>query len=459
MNKKYRIEKDPLGEKRVPEDAYYGVQTQRAKENFPISGITLHPFMIEATVLIKLAAAETNMELGGLKPEIARAIVQAAREVLKGKITGQFVVDVYQAGAGTSHNMNVNEVLANRAIEILGQKRGDYTVVHPNDHVNMGQSTNDVFPTAMKLATLKAIEDLYPIGVIFSKALKLKGKDFSSILKAGRTHLQDAVPMRLGSELHAYGRAVEDDFKRLRQATNELRFLGIGATAVGTGTNTLPGYRETMVKKLSAFTGFDLRPKTDLFEATQNMNVFASIASQLKLIALNVNRIANDLRLLSSGPRTGLAEITLPAVQPGSSIMPGKVNPVIAEMMNMVCFQVIGNEATVAMAVQAGQLELNVMMPVIIHNILAAVEILKNGLFIFTERCIKGITANAERCRHYLEMSTALATLLNPYIGYERAAAIAREAFAKNVPIKDLVKEKGLLKDEELEKIFSSVPA
>ncbi|MDO9463103.1 MAG: aspartate ammonia-lyase, partial [Deltaproteobacteria bacterium] len=396
MDKKYRIEKDPLGEKMIPEDAYYGVQTQRAIENFPISGLTMHPLMAEATVMIKLAAAKTNVALGGLKAEIGEAIIQAAHEALEGKITGQFVVDVYQAGAGTSHNMNVNEVLANRAIEILGKKRGDYTVVHPNDHVNMGQSTNDVFPTAMRLATLKALEGLYHAGMYLARVLKDKGEEFYPIIKAGRTHLQDAVPMRLGHEFRAYGQAVEDDFDRLRHAAKELEYLGIGATAVGAGTNTLPGYREMVIERLSTLSGFDLKSKRDLFEATQNMNVFASIAAQLKLVALNISRIANDLRLLSSGPRTGLAEIALPAVQPGSSIMAGKINPVMAEMINMVCFQVIGNETTVAMAAQAGQLELNVMMPVIIHNILASIQILQNALSIFTERCVRGITANPE---------------------------------------------------------------
>ncbi|MFZ5993700.1 MAG: aspartate ammonia-lyase [Thermodesulfobacteriota bacterium] len=459
MDKRYRIERDPLGEKMIPEDAYYGVQTRRAIENFPISGLTMHPLMAEAFVMIKAAAAETNVALGGLKAEIGEAIIRAAHEALEGKITGQFVVDVYQAGAGTSYNMNINEVLANRSLEILGKKRGDYTVVHPNDHVNMGQSTNDVFPTAMRLAALKAVAGLYPVGMNLGQALKDKGEEFYPIIKAGRTHLQDAVPMRLGHEFRAYGQAVEDDFERLRQAAKELEYVGIGATAVGAGTNTLPGYREMVIEKLSSLTRFDLKPKKDLFEATQNMNVFASIASQLKLVALDVGRIANDLRLLSSGPRTGLAEIALPAVQPGSSIMAGKINPVMAEMMNMVCFQVIGNETTVAMAAQAGQLELNVMMPVIIHNILTSIQILQNALSIFTERCVQGIIANPETCRRYAEMSTALATLLNSYIGYERAAALAKEAFARDMPIKDLAREKGILTDEEIEKIFSSAPA
>ncbi|MFH1148254.1 MAG: aspartate ammonia-lyase [Pseudomonadota bacterium] len=449
----YRMERDSLGEKAVPAEAYYGVQTQRALENFPVSGLTMHPFLIEATVLIKSAAAEINMALGGLKPEIGEAIIQAAGEALNGGMQGQFVVDVYQAGAGTSHNMNVNEVLANRAIELLGGEKGNYRIVHPNDHVNMGQSTNDVFPTAMRLAALKSLHELHSAGKRLYGALREKGEEFYPVLKSGRTHLQDALPIRLGQEFMAYARALEDDFERIHSASSELNYIGIGGTAIGSGANTLPGYRKMMVERLSELTGADLKPKENLFEATQNMNVFASIAAHLKLIALSVGRIANDLRLLGSGPRTGLAEIVLPPVQPGSSIMAGKVNPVIPEMVNMVCFQVIGNEAAVAAAVQSGQLELNVMMPVIAHNLLVSMHILTTSLSIFSERCVKGITVNAERCRNYMEMSTALGTLLNPLIGYQEAADLAGEALKRNMKIKDVVQERGILSEDEFEKL------
>lgn len=448
------MERDSLGEKAVPAEAYYGVQTQRAVENFPISGMIMHPGLIEATIMIKLAAAEINTALGGLEPEIGGAIVRAAKEALNGEMQGQFPVDVYQAGAGTSHNMNVNEVLANRAIEILGGKRGNYKTVHPNDHVNMGQSTNDVFPTAMRLATLRSLNQLYSVGRRSCEIFREKGDEFYPFLKSGRTHLQDALPIRLGQEFRAYAAALEGDFERLCSASQELKHIGIGGTAVGSGANSLPGYREMMIKRLSELMGSDLKPKKDLFEAMQNMNVFASIASHLKLIALSLVRIANDLRLLGSGPHTGLAEIALPPVQPGSSIMAGKINPAIPEMVNMVCFQIIGNETTVAWAVQAGQLELNVMMPVIAHNLLASIDILTNSLSIFSDRCVKGITVNAERCRNYMESSTALSTLLNPLIGYQEASDLAKEASKRNVKIKDLVRDRGILSEEEFQKLI-----
>ncbi|MBI2876781.1 MAG: aspartate ammonia-lyase [Candidatus Tectomicrobia bacterium] len=450
-----RIERDTLGERAVPEEAYYGIQTSRALENFPISGLKPHPRFVEATVLIKKAAAEANMVLGMLAPRIGEAIVQAADEVLAGQLRDQFVVDVFQAGAGTSHNMNINEVLANRAIEILGGKKGDYSAVHPNDHVNMGQSTNDLFPTAMRLASLFLLHELLPSLMALQEAFRRKAREFAPILKSGRTHLQDAVPLTLGQEFGAYAQTLGRAHRRIEGAGESMKELGIGGNAVGTGLNTPPGYREEVVARLRAYTGLDLRGAEDLVETTSNLTPFAELSGSLKLLALDLIRIANDLRLLSSGPRTGLAEIELPAVQPGSSMMPGKVNPVLAEALDMVAFQVIGNDLTLSMACQAGQLELNVMMPVMIYNLLQSLEILKNGLRVFRERCIEGIRANPERCRRYMEESLGLATVLNPLIGYEAAARVAKRAQASGKSLREVVLEEGLLSPEELDRILS----
>jgi len=451
-----RTERDSLGELELPADVYYGIQTARAIENFPISGWKPYPSLVTATVQIKKAAARVNSSLGVLKPHIATAIETAADEVLGGNLRDQFVVDPFQAGAGTSHNMNANEVLANRATELLGGEKGDYSVVHPNDHVNMGQSTNDVFPTAMRLAALELTGDLTRTLEQLSSAFRKKATEFDHIVKSGRTHLQDAVPIRLGQEFGAYATAVEKNRSRTAAAADELREVGLGGTAVGTGLNAVPGYRARVVEELSLITGQPLRATGDYFEAMQSMSAFVGLSGALRTLATDMIRIANDLRLLSSGPNTGLAEINLPAVQPGSSIMPGKVNPVIAEMTDMVCFQVMGNDLVIATAAQAGQLELNTMMPVIAFNLLMSLTILNNALMVLRERCIEGITANEERCRWYVEHSVSLVTALNPKIGYARAAEIAKRAMAKGKTIRETIQEEGLLTNEELTEVMDT---
>ena len=449
-----RIEKDPLGEKAVPSDALYGVQTLRAAENFPISGLRPLPAFVDAVVWIKRSAALTHKETGRLEAKLADAIVQAADEVLSGKHRDQFIVDVYQAGAGTSHNMNCNEVLANRANEILGQPRGSYSPVHPNDHVNMAQSTNDVIPTAMRLATLATLSGLLGSLDALGDALLEKGHQFDGVIKSGRTHLQDATPIRLGQEFAAYGRTVLRHREKLAQAADWLRSLGIGGTAVGTGLNAEPEYPGLMVKHLRAVTGLDLKVGEDRVQLMQSMGDIATFSGALRAWALDLNKIANDIRLLASGPRTGLAEILLPAVQPGSSIMPGKVNPSIAEMVNQVCFQVLGLDTTVAMAAEAGQLELNVMMPVMTHNVVFAMTLLTNAVHVFADRCIRGIEADEAQCAHWLERSPALVTALAPKLGYAESAKLAKEAVASGLTVKELVVKKGLLKGKELEEVL-----
>ncbi len=454
MDKKFRLEQDALGELQVPAQAYYGIQTQRARENFPISGQVAKPVFIWATVAIKKAAALTNMELGLLDEQIGMVIVRAAGEVLAGKLMDQFVVDVFQAGAGTSHNMNTNEVLANRALELLGDKRGNYSRVHPNDHVNMAQSTNDVFPTAMRIAVLKSYPVLIEALGQLEHVLNKKTDEFKSILKSGRTHLQDAVPLTLGQEFGGYAQVVAQAGQRLAQAAERLKVLGLGGTAVGTGLNAHPRYRELVFQNLCEITKLDVQPAANLFHLMQSMADMVSFSAELKNMALELTKICNDLRLLSSGPRTGLGEIKLPAVQPGSSIMPGKVNPVMAEMLNMVCFQVIGHDLTVSLASQAGQLELNVMMPVIIYNLLNSVDILTNGIQSFVKRCLTGISADKERCREYMQQSVGLATVFCPYIGYQKAAALAHESEQTGKNIYELALEKGILAEDKLKEIL-----
>jgi aspartate ammonia-lyase len=449
-----RIERDPMGEMPVPVWALYGIQTERARQNFPISGLRPMPAFVDAMVWIKKAAALTHKETGRLEAHLADAIVQAADEVLSGMHRDQFVVDPYQAGAGTSHNMNTNEVLANRANEILGGKRGEYRPVHPNDHVNMAQSTNDTIPTAIRLAVLATLPRLDQAMERLARAFLQKGRQFDHIVKAGRTHLQDATPIRLGQEFRAYGLTLERNRARLQGAADGLRDLGIGGTAVGTGLNAEPEYPVLMVKYLSAITGLELRVGEDRVQLMQSLGDAAAFSGALRTYALDLNKIANDIRLLASGPRTGLNEIILPAVQPGSSMMPGKVNPSIAEMVNMVCYQVLGNDLTVAMASEAGQLELNVMMPVIAHNLLYAMEILANATRVFAERCIEGIQANEEQCSYWLERSPALVTALAPKIGYAEAANLAKEALARNVTVRELIREKGILDQEELDEVL-----
>ncbi len=450
----FRTEHDSLGEILVPAKVLWGAQTQRALENFPVSGLKPSPDLVWATVLVKKAAAKVNAGLGLLQPRLARAIQDAADEVLEGKHRDQFVVDPFQAGAGTSHHMNVNEVLANRANEILGGRRGRYSPVHPNDHVNYGQSTNDVFPTAMRLAALRAWSRLKPVLVELTQALLRKAREFDEVVTSARTHLQDAVPIRLGQQFGSYASAVATSLDRIETAAARLQELGIGGTAAGTGLNTHPEYRKRVVEELSRQTGWPLKPASDLFWAMSSMAPFVDFSSALRELALELTRIANDLRLLSSGPTTGLSEIHLPAVQPGSSIMPGKVNPVMAEMLNMVCYQVIGNDAAVALAAQAGQLQLNVLMPVIIFNLLTSLTLLTNGLRVFRQKLVEGITADRERCRLYFERSLGLATVLNQIVGYEAAAALVRDALAEGKSVLALVVERGILSEDEVKGIF-----
>jgi aspartate ammonia-lyase len=450
----FRRERDSLGEMDVPSEAYYGIQTQRAMENFPVIGQRAHPLFVRAYVMIKRAAAMTHLDLGRLDEVRSKAIGAACDEILAGKMADQFVVDVFQAGAGTSLNMNVNEVVANRALEILGKPRGEYSFLSPNDHVNMAQSTNDTFPTAMHLATLMLLRQLMPPLKRLERALLQKGKQFHGVIKSGRTHLQDAVPIRLGDEFRAYGQAIGRAISQIDETARDLEELAIGGTAVGTGLNASPGYRKGMLRRLREITGFNLREASDLREAMQSRLAISGLSGALRNLALELIRMANDLRLLSSGPTTGLAEIHLPAVQPGSSIMPGKVNPVMLECLNMIAFQVVGNDLTIAMAVQAGQMELNVMMPVMIHNLLESMEIMKNFLPVLVARCVEGITVNQDRCRAYLEKNPALATTLSPRIGYLQAAEVAKESLERGVSIRDLVREKGLLADGEIDAIL-----
>ena len=449
-----RKEKDSLGFVEVPAGAYYGAQTARAVENYPISGMRAYPALIRAVGMVKQAAAEANKALGLVSAERADAIVAAAKEVVEGKWDVEFVVDVFQAGAGVSFHMNANEVIANRANELLGVPLGTYARVHPNDHVNYGQSTNDVFPTAMRLAVLLALDGLHPVMDRLAQSFAAKGREFDAVLKAGRTHMQDAVPIRLGQEFAAYGVAIAKGRAAVARAAEGLRELGLGGSAVGTGINTHPEYRKLAVANLARISGQKLTPAEDLRWAMQSNACMGEVSAALRGVALEVIRISNDLRLLQSGPNTGLGEITLPALQPGSSIMPGKINPVMAELAAMVSFQVIGNDTAVAYAVQAGQLELNVMMPAMAYNVLQSVAILTNMLRVFDERCVRGITANAERCLHYAQSTVALATALNPYVGYATAAELVKESVATGESIISLARKKELLSEAEIEEIL-----
>jgi aspartate ammonia-lyase len=452
---KDRLERDPLGDVRVPARAFYGAQTQRAVDNFPISGLTAHPELVTATVQIKKAAARANAELGRLDQEIARAIVEAADEILEGAHRDQFVVDVYQAGAGTSHNMNTNEVLANLAEEKLGGRRGTYKRVHPNDHVNMGQSTNDVFPTATRLAVLDALPRLIEAGNGLAASLEEKCESFASVLKTGRTHLQDAVPITLGQEFGGFAANVRQALADLERTSQQLHELNLGATALGTGLNAGEEYTHRAVAHLVEATGLPLRPAEDRFRVTQSMGDLLAVSGALRRLAVEVGKVASDLRLLSMGPRAGIAEIQLPPVQPGSSIMPGKVNPSIPEMVNQVCYQILGCDAAILAAADNGQLELNVMMPVMAWNALHAVRILGNAMRVLDERCVAGIQADEARCRELLDRSTALATALSPHIGYAETADIAKTAVKTGRPIREIVLERKLLTAEQLETILA----
>jgi aspartate ammonia-lyase len=448
-----RTERDTLGEVRVPDDALYGAQTQRAVENYPVSGLREHPVFIRSFILLKKAAALANRELGALDAALADSIVAACDVLLNDeeRYRSQFVVDVFQAGAGTSFNMNVNEVIANLA----NPERGTYKPVHPNDHVNLAQSTNDVFPTAIRIATLLLLNELLPRLDALVNAFDDRGNAFADVIKSGRTHLQDAVPLTLGQEFRAYTSATRRATRLLRAAANELRDLGIGGTAVGTGMNAPRGYRHAVVRRLNELTNLELTASADLREAMQSQLPIAAVSSALRNLAVELTRITNDLRLLASGPQTGLAEIILPAVQPGSSIMPGKVNPSMLECMNQLLFHIIGSATAVDYAVQAGQLELNVMMPLMAFEILFSIEILKNYLPVFITKCIAGIEADRAQCEAYYVSSPSLATALNPIIGYAKAAEIAKESAKSGTPIPTLLREKKILSEAEIDRIFT----
>jgi aspartate ammonia-lyase len=451
----FRTERDPLGEMKVPSGAYYGVQTARAVENFPISGLRAPADLVTATVLIKKAAAQANATLGRLDPGIARAIESAADEVLAGGLRDQFVVDVYQAGAGTSHNMNANEVLANRAAELLGEPIGSYSRVHPNDHVNMGQSTNDVYPAATRIALLIGAPSLVSAARRLAESLARKSDEFRDVIKTGRTHLQDAVPITLGQEFSGYAACVQRGAEDVATASEQLHELNLGATAVGTGLNAGDEYRRLVIANIARDAGLPVTPATNLFRVTQSMGDVLAYSSAVRRLAVEVGKVASDLRLMSMGPRAGLSEISLPAVQPGSSIMPGKVNPSVPEMANQVCYQVIGCDATIALASEAGQLELNVMMPVIAWNAIHAASILREAMIVLRARCVDGLQANAARARELLDRSTAAATALSPYIGYAATAEIAKEAVRSGRSIRELVLERGLLDAGQLDEILS----
>ncbi|MDP2210047.1 MAG: aspartate ammonia-lyase [Bacteroidota bacterium] len=447
----FRLEKDSLGEKHIPDESYYGIQTQRALENFHISNLKAHNEFIESYLLIKKTAAIANKKCNVLDKKIADAIISACDEILSGRFIDQFVVDVYQAGAGTSFNMNVNEVIANRALELTGEEKGDYSLINPNDHVNMSQSTNDTYPTAMRIAVLFKLQKLLPTLQKLQSELANKEKEFIDVIKSGRTHLQDATPISLGQEFSGYASVLKKHIETINDSKKYLLELGLGGTAVGTGLNTPTDYRDVVIEELQKLTGMEFKKADNYFEAMQSMFPFVHLSNALANLSLDLIRIANDLRLLSSGPMTGLAEIKLPAVQPGSSIMPGKINPSIAEMLNMVCFQVIGNNTTISLAAQAGQLELNVMMPVINYNLLQTIEILTNAITVFSEKCVKGIEANRERCKNYSEKSISVATLLSPKIGYLKTAELVKEALEKNVTVKKLVIEKGIMTEKDFD--------
>ncbi|WP_017721713.1 aspartate ammonia-lyase [Kamptonema formosum] len=451
----FRTERDSMGDRQLPAGAYYGIQTLRALENFPISGIKPLPTYTEACVLIKKATALTNGELGCIPDDICQAIVRAADEVLAGQFRDQFLVDIYQAGAGTSHHMNVNEVLANRALEILGEEKGNYKRVSPNDHVNYGQSTNDVIPTAIRIGGLLALhKTLHPALSEATAALHSKAGEFQDIVKSGRTHMQDAVPVRLGETFRAWAQILSEHQTRIERASEDLTKLGLGGSAAGTGLNTHPKYRHRAAEILSEITGLSLKPAPHLMAAMQSMAPFVGVSGALRNLAQDCIKMSHDLRLMDSGPKTGLKEIQLPPVQPGSSIMPGKYNPVMAEMTSMVCFQVMGYDAAIALAAQAGQLELNVMMPLIAYNLIHSIEILGNTLAALTRFCLHGISPNRDRCRAYAEGSLALVTALNPHIGYLNAAAVAKDSLATGKSLREIVLDRGLISEEELAKVL-----
>ncbi|MFP5114724.1 aspartate ammonia-lyase [Bacillaceae bacterium C204] len=451
----YRLEKDFLGEKELPEDVYYGIQTLRAVENFPITGYSVHVEMIRALAMVKKAAALANMDVKRLYEGLGKAIVQAADEIIEGKWHDYFIVDPIQGGAGTSMNMNANEVIANRALELLGHNKGDYAELSPNSHVNMSQSTNDVFPTAIHISTLNLLDKLLNTMQSMLDTFKEKSRQFDHVIKMGRTHLQDAVPIRLGQEFEAYSRVLERDIKRIGQTRQHLYEVNMGATAVGTGLNADPRYIENVVAHLADISGLPLVGADHLVDATQNTDAYTEVSAALKVCMMNMSKIANDLRLMASGPRAGLGEITLPARQPGSSIMPGKVNPVMAELINQVAFQVIGNDHTICLASEAGQLELNVMEPVLVFNLLQSLSIMNNAFRSFTFYCLAGIEANEDRLKEYVEKSVGIITAVNPHLGYEVVSRIAREAILKGKSVRELCLQYDVLTEEELDLILN----
>ncbi|MBU5483897.1 aspartate ammonia-lyase [Clostridium sp. MSJ-11] len=452
----YRIESDSIGEKQVPKNAYYGVQALRAYENFNITGKRIHPELIKALAEIKKAAAITNMEIELLNRKKGDAIVKACDEIIEGKLHDQFITDPIQGGAGTSMNMNINEVVANRATEILGGELGDYSYVHPNDHVNYGQSTNDVIPSSGKIATIRLLEKALVQLDNLIDALLTKAKEFDHVIKMGRTQMQDAIPIRLGQEFHAYANVIKRDVVRIKRVKEELKYINMGATAIGTGLNADEMYVKHIVPNISKVTGLDLVQNDDLVDGTQNLDGFAAVSSALKVCAISLSKMSNDLRLLSSGPRTGFGEINLPPKQNGSSIMPGKVNPVIPEVMSQIAFSIIGNDMTITMAAEAGQLELNAFEPVLFYKLYESIETLTNGVETLIVNCINGITANEDRCRELVENSVGIITALCPHIGYKDSARIAKNAINTGESVKELILNEGLLKEVELETILDS---
>ncbi|MEB2494501.1 aspartate ammonia-lyase [Peribacillus frigoritolerans] len=455
INHNERIEKDFLGSKQVPVHAYYGIQTLRAVENFPITGYRIHEELIKALAIVKKAAALANMETKRLYDGLGKMIIQASDEVIEGKWHDHFIVDPIQGGAGTSMNMNANEVIANRALELLGKEKGDYVQLSPNSHVNMSQSTNDVFPTSIHIATLISLEKLLNTMEYMLTIFRKKAQQFDHVIKMGRTHLQDAVPIRLGQEFEAYSRVIDRDIKRIQQSRQHLYEINMGATAVGTGLNADPRYIESVVEHLADISGLPLVGAEHLVDATQNTDAYTEVSAALKICMMNMSKIANDLRLMASGPRAGLAEINLPARQPGSSIMPGKVNPVMPEMINQVAFQVIGNDHTICLASEAGQLELNVMEPVLVFNLLQSISIMNNAFRAFTDYCLVDIEANEGRLKENVEKSVGIITAVNPHIGYEVAARIAREAILKGKSVRELCLQYDVLTEEELDLILN----
>ena len=453
----FRTEKDSIGTKNVPEDVYYGVQSLRAAENFHITGLNMHPEIINSLAYIKKAAAITNCEAGLLDKKIAQAIVKACDEILGGKLHEDFIVDPIQGGAGTSLNMNANEVIANRANEILGGKKGDYSIVNPNDHVNCGQSTNDVIPTAGKMTSLRLLKNLKKELMRLHTALEKKAEEFDGVIKMGRTQLQDAVPIRLGQEFKAYSVAVLRDIRRMDKAMDEMRTLNMGGTAVGTGLNADEAYLRRIVPNLSEISDMELVQAYDLIDSTQNLDPFVAVSGAVKACAVTLSKIANDLRLRSSGPRAGFGEINLPAKQNGSSIMPGKVNPVIPEVVNQVAFNVIGNDVTITMAAEAGQLELNAFEPIIFYCLFQSIDTLGYAVQTFVDNCVTGITANETRCRYFVENSVGIITAICPYVGYQKAAEIAKEAIKTGESVKKLIIEQGILTEEQMDEILDPV--